>query len=473
MALASVILAAGQGTRMKSHRAKVLHELAGEPMVHHPIRVALSAGADPIVLVIGHQAEEVEAALVPAFPKRLSFAVQREQKGTGHAVMQAIPALGAFEGRVLILYGDVPLLTEASVRGLSGVLDETKGPLALITTRLAAPKGYGRIVRDGSHRFTKIVEEKDADEETKKVTEVNAGIYLVESTFLRSALQRLRSDNAQNEYYLTDLVAIAKSDGHDVGTLVVEDPTELKAANTQAELAELAATLRKRINTKHMVAGVTMIDPAVTYIGPEVEIGEGTVLAPNVHLHGTTKIGRGCTIDTGVVITNGMIADSVTVRPYTVIEDARADRGAILGPFSRLRPAAHVMEEAHVGNFVELKKTTLGKGAKANRLAYLGDAEIGDQTNVGAGTITCNDDGYGKYLTKIGSDVFVGSNSTLVAPVEIGDQAYVAAGSVITDQIGKSDLAFGRARQVNKTGRAEALRAEAKEKAKAAKGKKG
>jgi bifunctional UDP-N-acetylglucosamine pyrophosphorylase / glucosamine-1-phosphate N-acetyltransferase len=473
MALASVILAAGQGTRMKSQRAKVLHELAGEPMVHHPIRLALGAGASPVVLVIGHQADEVKATLAPVFGAQLGFALQSEQKGTGHAVMQAMPALEGFEGRVLILYGDVPLLRAETVRALSGVLDETKGPLALITTRLPQPKGYGRIVRDANHRFTKIVEEKDADEATKKITEVNAGIYSVESKFLRAALSRLGNDNAQKEYYLTDLVAIAKADGHDVGTLLVEDPTEVKGANTQIELAELASTLRRRINERHMIAGVTMIAPEVTYVGAEVEIGEGTVLAPNVHLYGKTKIGKGCTIDTGTVIKDGLVGDKVTIKPYTVIEEGRADQGAILGPFSRLRPAAHVMEDAHVGNFVELKKTKLGKGAKANHLAYLGDAEIGDKTNVGAGTITCNYDGYGKYLTKIGSDVFVGSNSTLVAPVEIGDQAYVAAGSVITDAIGKQDLAFGRARQVNKVGRAEALRAEAKEQAQKAKGKKG
>lgn len=472
MALASVILAAGQGTRMKSERAKVLHELSGEPMVHHPIRLARSVGADPVVLVIGHQAEQVQKTVEPAFPG-LRFGLQSEQKGTGHAVMQALPALEGFKGRVLILYGDVPLLRAETLKALGGVLDETKGPLALITTRLSQPKGYGRIVRDEAHHFLKIVEEKDASPEIRQITEVNAGIYSVDSEFLRSALSRLKNDNAQKEYYLTDLVAIAKADGHSVGTLLVDDPTEVKGANTQAELAELAATLRRRINLGHLERGVTMIDPERTYVGAEVEIGADTVIQPNVHLSGRTKIGRGCTLDTGVVIQNGILGDRVTVRPYTVIEDAQAERGAILGPFARLRPGAIVMDEAHVGNFVELKKARLGKGAKANHLAYLGDAEIGAGTNVGAGTITCNYDGYGKYLTQIGEGVFIGSNSTLVAPLQIGDQAYVAAGSVITDQVADADLAFGRARQVNKGGRAKALRAEAMEKAKAAKGKKG
>lgn len=467
--LTSIILAAGQGTRMKSDHAKVLHGLAGEPMVSFPIRLALGLGAAPAVLVVGHRAEQVQSAVTSAFPAGVAFEVQTEQKGTGHAVMQGMRALEGFEGHVLILYGDVPLLRRETVEALRRQLTEGGLTLALVTTHLPEPRGYGRILRDEAGRVVRIVEEKDASEVERRVTEVNAGIYCVDAGFLRGALARLTNDNAQGEYYLTDIVGLAIRDGLTVGSVVVDDPGEVRGANTRGELAELGAILRRRINDAHMAAGVTLVDPERTYIGSEVQIGRDTVIEPGVHLRGKTVIGSGCHIDAGAVIADSQVADGVTIKPYTLLEEARVESAAILGPFARLRPGAEVETEAHVGNFVELKKARLGRGAKANHLAYLGDAVIGAGSNIGAGTITCNYDGYGKYVTEIGEGVFVGSNATLVAPVQIDGGAYVAAGSTITEPVGRGDLAFGRARQTNKEGRAEALREAAREKAKAAK----
>ncbi len=364
-------------------------------------------------------------------------------------------ALEGFQGRVLILYGDVPLLELQTIQALRN----QDAAVVLITTRLAEPKGYGRIVRvDGA--IQKIVEEKDASAEERRLDEVNAGIYLVESNFLKDALSRLRSDNAQGEYYLTDIVALALADGKKVST-VAAPAEQVRGANTRAELASLDAVLRRNINERHMAAGVTLVDPDRTYISAETEIGRDTIIQPGVHLRGKTVVGARCSLDVGCVITASKIEDDVELKPYSVLESAQVGTKAIVGPFSRLRPDAQIGESAHVGNFVEIKKATLGRGAKANHLAYIGDATVGAQSNIGAGTITCNYDGYGKYLTEIGESVFVGSNSTLVAPVQIQDRAYVAAGSVITDPVATDDVAFGRARQVNKTGRAPKLREEA------------
>lgn len=463
--IATVILAAGQGTRMKSARPKVLHELAGEPMVYYPIRLAQQLESTATVVVVGHGADEVKSTVATSFGKDVRFAVQKEQRGTGHAAKIGMGALTQHEGLVAILYGDVPLLEKATLQKLRQQMRRRKLKIGLVTTELARPKGYGRIVRDARQNLVHIVEEKDASDEERKINEVNAGIYLVDADFLRKSLRRLKSDNAQNEFYLTDIIAFAIGDGLTVGS-VLADPDEVRGANRRSELAELGRALQMRTNERHMDAGVSIVDPATTYIGDRVKIGKDTTLAPGVHLRGDTTIGKGCHVDVGSVLTDAAVADGVTIKPYTVIESATVKKAAIIGPFSRLRPGAEIGEEAHVGNFVELKKAKLGKGAKANHLAYLGDATIGPKSNVGAGTITCNYDGYGKYLTEIGEDVFVGSNSTLVAPLRIGKGAYVAAGSTITDPVGEDDLAFGRARQTMKKGRAASLRSDAKKRAK-------
>lgn len=469
--LAAVVLAAGQGTRMKSSRAKVLHPVCGKPMVAYPVALARQLGADPVVLVVGHQAEAVEAEVRGHFPQGVGFQLQAEQKGTGHAVIEGMKGLEGFEGRVLILYGDVPLLTAPTLERLSAALDEG-APLALVTFELEDPTGYGRIVRDEAQNLVRIVEHKDASAAERQVREVNAGIYCVESGFLRDALARLKNDNAQGEYYLTDIVGFAIDDGHRVAHTLA-DPMEVAGANDRAQLAELDRAMQARINEAHMKSGVTIVNPETVRIEAGVTIGRDTVVQPNVHLRGETSIGEGCTVDTGCVFTNAKVGPGVTFKPYTIIEDAAVHDEAIIGPFSRLRPGAEIMRGAHVGNFVELKKATLGPGAKANHLAYIGDAAVGAKANIGAGTITCNYDGYGKYRTDIGENAFVGSNSTLVAPVRIGDNAYVAAGSTITDETPDDALALGRARQTVKEGRATTLRAKAKAAAEAAKKAKG
>lgn len=470
--LASIILAAGQGTRMRSDRAKVLHELAGEPLVSYPIRLSQEVGARPIVLVVGHQRDAVRARVEAIFPGQTVFAEQIEQRGTGHAAMEGLKQLAAHGGRILILYGDVPLLRPATIRRLLdlGGAGPARGgaggaaramPLAIITTIVEDPKGYGRVVRDPAGKIVRIVEEKDASEAERRIKEINAGIYLVEAELLASALRRLTPANAQGEYYLTDVVGLAIGDGHDVGSVIVEDSGEVLGANTRAELAALDRLVRRRIVEHWMAEGVTFIDPATTYVSGRAKIGRDTVIHPGVHLRGATEIGPRVTIDVGCVLADARVAPDVELKPYTVVESAVVGPGAIVGPFARLRPGAELLDGAHVGNFVELKNTRLGRGAKANHLAYLGDATIGDAANVGAGTITCNYDGFGKYRTEIGANVFVGSNATLVAPLKIEESAYVAAGSTITDPVGANDLAFGRSKQVNKPGRAADVRREA------------
>lgn len=468
--VSAMILAAGKGTRMRSERAKVLHELAGEPLVGYSVRACQGVGAEPIALVVGHQAEAVEATMRARFGDTLAFALQAEQLGTGHAAQMGLAAAGEAE-LVLILAGDVPLLRSETLARLIEAC-RPEAALSLLTTILPDPTGYGRIIREGDS-VARIVEHKDATEAERAVAEVNAGIYCVRRDFLKQALSDLSSDNAQGEYYLTDIVQKAVAAGKAAAPVVVEDPMEVSGANHRGQLAELGQALKRRTNAAWMIAGVTMDDPEQTYIGPDVELAADVHLGPGVHLRGKTKIAAGAHIDVGCVLTDAEVEAGVHVKPYSVFEEAVVRARAIIGPFSRLRPGAEIMEEAHVGNFVELKKSTLGKGAKANHLAYLGDSVIGAGSNVGAGTITCNYDGYGKYQTILGEQVFIGSNSTLVAPVTIATGAYVAAGSVITASVGEEDLAFGRARQINKEGRAAPLREEAKAKAAEAKAKKG
>ncbi len=456
--LATIILAAGQGTRMKSELPKVLHEISGDPMVSYPIRLSLALKSTKTVLVIGHGGEQVREYVEGAFPKAVNFQTQEEQNGTGHAVKIGMKGLRGHSGRVLILYGDVPLLTASTIAAMNKKMNQKRLSVCITTMKLQDPTGYGRIVRDEDGAVVKVVEQKDGTAEELAIDEVNAGIYLVDGEFLKRALKRLRNNNAQKEYYLTDIVGLAVKDELKVDTLIVDNGWEVQGANNRAQLAELEGYLRSSVNEAHMTAGVSIINPSQTYIGPRVKIGKDTVIQPNVHIRGDTVIGKGCRIDTGAVITDAKLGNRVTVNPHTVIEEGTLRNNATVGPFARIRPGADIMDGARVGNFVELKKTTLGRGAKANHLAYLGDTEIGPKANIGAGTITCNYDGHGKHKTVIGGGVFVGSNSTLVAPVSIDKGAYVAAGSTITDEVGPNDLAFGRARQTNKAGRAKAVR---------------
>ncbi|MBI4819112.1 MAG: bifunctional UDP-N-acetylglucosamine diphosphorylase/glucosamine-1-phosphate N-acetyltransferase GlmU [Deltaproteobacteria bacterium] len=472
--LSAVVLAAGQGTRMKSDRAKVLHELFGEPLYSFPVRLASALGAHPIVTVVGHQAGMVEAdadTRFGAMVEPLRFALQAEQLGTGHAMMMAVDQLPS-DGHVLVLYGDVPLLTEETVRPLLEVARTKGSALVALTMRLDDAGAYGRIVRDANRRVLRVVEAKDATVEERKIAEANAGIYVIEMGFLRRALKELKNENAQKEYYLTDLVELAARSEAGAEAVIAEDREDVLGVNTREELASLGAILMRRIRRKLMLSGVTLVDPESAFISPTSVIGRDTIIHPNVSLRGRCELGSGCVIDTGSVLSDSILGENVEVLPYSLLESARVESGARIGPFARLRPGADVGPGAHVGNFVEIKNTRLGPGAKANHLAYVGDAVVGRDVNVGAGTITCNYDGYGKYKTEIGDGVFIGSNSTLVAPVAIGDSAYVAAGSTITRDVPAESLSFGRAAQTDKLGRAPQLRARAKEKAAEAKAKK-
>jgi len=452
--LAAVVLCAGKGTRMKSEMAKVLHPLLGRPMAWHVLSRAFELGAQQVVAVVGHQGDAVKASLSALFPQLpLSFAVQAQQRGTGDAVASARGALTGFHGAVLILYGDVPLLTTETLKRLVSAYRAAKGPLAMISCRPPSPKGYGRVLRGPGHVVQGIVEEKDATPEQRLIPEVNAGIYCVDAKFLWGALEQLTPANAQGELYLTDIVALAAKQGE--VTVVEAGHVETAGVNDRAELAERAEVLRQRVNARHMRAGVTLVHPASTFIDEGVEIGPDTLIGPNVALHDDCEIGSGVVIGQGAVLTHSMVGDGSEVKPYSVLEDAVVGVKCHVGPFARLRPGTRLDEGVHVGNFVETKKAHLRKGTKASHLSYLGDAEIGANCNIGAGTITCNYDGVNKHLTTLGDGVFIGSDTQLVAPVTVGDGAFVAAGSTIVEDVPKGALALSRAQQVNKEGWAE------------------
>lgn len=455
--LAAVVLCAGKGTRMKSDTAKVLQPLLGRPMAWYPVRLALELEARNVVAVVGHQAEQVKATLSKAFEGQpLGFAVQAQQRGTGDAVNAAREALQGFHGAVMILYGDVPLLHASTMKTLVDAYAHSKTKLAMISCRPPSPTGYGRVVRDASGKVLSIVEEKDATPEQKAIGEINAGIYIADSAFLWDALAKLEPKNAQGELYLTDIVSAAAKTG--TVTVIETDAAEVEGVNDKAELAARAKVLQHRVNRRHMLAGVTLLQPDTTFIDDAVEIGPDTVIGPFVSLGAGCEIGAGVTIGQGCVINKTTIGDGSEVKPYSVLDEALIGQKCIIGPFARCRPGTHLEEGVHVGNFVETKKAHLGKGTKANHLTYLGDAEVGAGCNIGAGTITCNYDGVNKFTTTLGDGVFIGSDSQLVAPVKVSDGAFIAAGSTITLDVPKDALALSRTKQVNKEGWAEQRR---------------
>jgi bifunctional UDP-N-acetylglucosamine pyrophosphorylase/glucosamine-1-phosphate N-acetyltransferase len=440
--MAAVVLAAGKGTRMKSDQAKVLHQVCGRPIAFFPIRAALALDASPVVVVVGHQAKSVEEELARQFAGApLRFALQAEQLGTGHAVLCAAEALRGFDGDVLILAADVPLIRPDTLRKL--VAAKGDADVALLSSIARDPKGYGRILRKPDGTVARIVEEKDASEAERKVAEVNASIYLVSARFLFSVLQGLGRSNAQGEYYLTDIVAKGRA------VAVLAEEVEVSGVNDRAQLAQSAALLRERRNAQLMKDGVTLLDPAVTYVDEGVEVGADTVLEPMVSLRGRTRVGRGARIGQGCVLVDSEIADGAQILPYTHMTEARIGPNATVGPFARLRPGAQLAEQAHVGNFVELKKTVLGKGSKANHLTYLGDTIVGEGCNIGAGTITCNYDGKNKHPTTIEDGAFVGSDTQLVAPVKIGKGAYVGTGTTVREDVPPGALAVSAGKQRN------------------------
>jgi bifunctional UDP-N-acetylglucosamine pyrophosphorylase/glucosamine-1-phosphate N-acetyltransferase len=453
-----VILAAGKGTRMKSARPKVVHSLAGRPLIEHVLRVADALQPESTSLVIGHGADEVRAALKDR--PRLEFVIQSPQLGTGHALLQAEPVLRDRTGTVLLLYADVPLLRSATLTQLLEIHRQADAAATVLSTELDDPYGYGRIVRDEGGRIARIVEERDASASERAIKEINSGIYAFSLDGVFDALRKLATDNAQGEYYLTDLVAEFRHRGRRVETLLLSSAAELRGVNSRVDLADLSRAVRDRKNRDVMQSGVTLEDPATTFIDEDVTIGADTIVGPNVRLEGRTKVGQRCRVHAGVRLTNAAVGDDVTVLDYSVITESTIAAGASVGPFSHIRPESTIAEGARVGNFVELKKTRLGPGSKANHLAYLGDSTIGRDVNIGAGTITCNYDGEMKHPTIIEDGVFVGSDSQLIAPVRIGKGAYVAAGSSITSDVPEDALAIARGRQETKAGWAARRRAE-------------
>ncbi len=445
-----VILAAGLGTRMRSKRAKVLHRAGGLTLVEHVVSAAAAvAPADRTIAVTGHQADEVEAVLEP---QGIGFVRQVGQKGTGHALAACKERLENQDGLLMVLYGDTPLLSPVTLRKLRDLQSASGAAATLITTTLQDPSGYGRVLLNSKGDVTAIVEEKAATPEQKSIQVINSGIYCFQAPLLWRHIVELTPNSASGELYLTDMAEILTRHGHRVGALHIDDPDELLGINTRIELADADRVLRERKCRELMLAGVTIERPETVTIDTHVRVGVDTVVEPFARLLGMTEIGEECRVGAGAILESAVLEDRVVVAPYTLVANSRIDTGAQVGPFARLRMEAHVGPDARVGNFVELKKAKLGKGAKSQHLTYLGDAEIGAGSNIGAGTITCNYDGEKKHRTTIGERAFIGSNSTLVAPVEIGPDTYVGAGSVITDAVPSGALALGRGRQVVKPG---------------------
>ncbi|HEY76518.1 MAG TPA: UDP-N-acetylglucosamine diphosphorylase/glucosamine-1-phosphate N-acetyltransferase [Thermoflexia bacterium] len=447
MRTGAVILAAGQGTRMRSDLPKVLHPLAGRPMVLYAIDAVRSLTDLPPVLVVGHGAEAVRQTV----GESVVYVEQREQKGTGHAVLQTRETLRDRADLVLITYADMPLLRPETLRRLVDRQRENTGPLTLLTLIADDPRGFGRVVRDEDGGIVAIVEEATATPEQLAIRELNAGVYCFDAEWLWSHVDRIPLSMPKQEYYLTDLIGMAAAEGLRVEGVPAEDPTEALGINTRVHLAEAEAILRRRINRHWMEAGVTMIDPETTYIEAEVQIGRDTTIWPNTILRGETVIGERCQIGPNSLVEDSTIGDECRVLA-SVVEGAVMERGSDVGPFSHLRPGARICTGAHVGNFGEIKNATLGPGAKMGHFSYLGDAEVGAGANIGAGTITCNYDGRQKHRTEIGEKAFIGSGTMLVAPVRIGKEAVIGAGAVVTRDIPDGALAYGVPARVKKQG---------------------
>jgi bifunctional UDP-N-acetylglucosamine pyrophosphorylase / glucosamine-1-phosphate N-acetyltransferase len=437
---------------MKSALPKVLHPLLGAPMLHHVVRCALEAGVDHVVAVVGHGSERVEASLA-AFGPRVTTALQAVRRGTGDAAARGLEAAGDDVGAVVVLYGDTPLLLASDVAAL---LEASRqgAPLAMLTTRLGEPRGYGRILRDASGAVVGVREERDCSPEERAIDEVNPGVYAFEAGFLREALPALKPNNQQGEYYLTDTVELAAARGRIASREA--DPSTLLGVNDRSQLAEAERILLARLCDGWRKKGVTIRDGA--RIDASVELGADVTIEAGAVLRGATRVAPGAHIDVGCVLTDAQIDENAVIKPYSVITQSKVGKGAQIGPFAHLRPGSGIGDEAHVGNFVETKNTTLGRGSKANHLAYLGDGDVGEGANVGAGTIFCNYDGFKKHRTTIGARAFIGSDSQLVAPVTVGEGAYVGTGTTVTEDVPADALAIGRARQQNKPGYAAKLR---------------
>lgn len=441
-----VVLAAGKGTRMKSAHPKVLHKVAGLPMIEHVLGVAARLAPQSTTVVVGHQADRVESAL--ARRSGLTFVVQEPQLGTAHALLTAESALAGKRGTLILLSGDVPLLTEETLRSLAGTHKNVGAAATVVTARVENPRGYGRIVRSGE-QIARIVEEKDASSSERAIDEINAGIYAFDLDGLFEALRSIAAENAQGEYYLPDLVEIYRKRGRPVATVTVRDASEILGINSRLELAAVSRIVRDAKNRELMAAGVTLEDPSTIYVDRDVTIGADTIVHPGVSIEGATTIGIGCEIHSGSRIIDSRIGDRVVVADHSIVNESDVASGARIGPFAHLRTAASIGEGAKVGNFVELKKTTLGAGSKSMHLAYLGDTVIGARVNIGAGTITCNYDGTSKQVTTIKDGAFIGSDTQLIAPVTVGQDAYVGTGTTIREDVPPGALAVSAGKQRN------------------------
>lgn len=453
--LCTVILAAGQGTRMRSKLPKVVHPVAGLPMIAYVIEACRSLQAKRILVITGHQADRVREALAGEV---VEFFHQPEQHGTAHALLQAQEALTGFDGDLLIVSGDTPLLTSQTLNGLLRAHRETRALATVLTAELADPIGYGRIVRSATGELLRIVEEPEATPQERQIREINAGVYCFAAHALFEALRTIRPSAVKGELYLPDAIALLRDRDGGVRALPARDPDEIRGVNTRVELAEIHRLLWRKVAARLLAEGVTILDPERACIGPLVRIGSDSILYPNVTLEGQTVIGEGTTIYSGCRIRNSTIGNDTVLLDGCIIQESQIGDGCQVGPYAHLRPMARLQRHAKVGNFVEVKKSVVGEGSKVPHLSYIGDTTIGDRVNVGAGTITCNYDGFAKHQTVIEDDVFVGSDVILVAPVSVGRGAIIAAGSTITENVPPDALAFGRARQVNKSDSAEALR---------------
>ncbi|MBI5192394.1 MAG: bifunctional UDP-N-acetylglucosamine diphosphorylase/glucosamine-1-phosphate N-acetyltransferase GlmU [Nitrospirae bacterium] len=451
----TIILAAGLGKRMKSGLAKVLHPVAGVPMILYPVKAAGEISSAKTIVVAGHQADRVKYILSD---KNVEIVFQAEQKGTADAVRLAVDSMRNFKGMVVVLCGDVPLITSEIVGELLLTHKNTGASLTVLTTEVDDPSGYGRIFRGPGGSILRIVEDKDADERIKRIREINTGIYVFNSTFLSEVIGEIRSENVQKEFYLTDSIELGISKGLKVLAHKTLQHEEVMGINTKAELASAEGIMRSRINNRHLINGVIMVNPDTVYIDESVIIARDVTIYPGTFIQGNTVIGEGSVIYPNNRIVDSVIGCGVTIKDSSVIEESRVGDNAQIGPFAHLRPGTVLDKNVHIGNYVELKKAYVGEGSKANHLTYLGDTEIGSGVNIGAGTITCNYDGYKKYKTTIGNGVFVGSDVQFIAPVSIGDNALIAAGSTVTKDVPPGALAISRVEQENREGYVEKRR---------------
>ncbi len=452
--LAVVVIAAGQGKRMRSERAKVLHEIGGRTLIEHVLAAVAPLRPDPLVVVVGHQAEQVRQLL----GDKVTTVLQKDQLGTGHAVLQAKAALRGFDGDVLVLCGDVPLLRTETLRELVQAHRSTDAKVTVLSVHVEDPTGYGRIVRGPGEGQLRIVEDADADHEEQHIDEINSGTYCFDAAFLFRALSQLGRENAQREYYLTDLVETA-SKRSAASCVMLEDEDEAMGINTRADLARAESVLQDRLIGHWMDSGVTFLDPATAFLSAGTIIGAETVIGPYVRLDGATLIGKGCVLEGSSHLRDTRVGDGALLRWGVVTDGARIGNEAKVGPFAHLRPEADLGEQVHIGNFVEVKKSRIGARTKANHLSYIGDAEVGEDSNLGAGLITCNYDGVQKHRTVIGNRVQIGSDTQLVAPVKVGDDSYVAAGSTITKDVESGSLAYNDKPQCGRVGWVESFRA--------------